>query len=1024
MQHIHVLEKVMILRKTVFLLASFFILAFTSHAQFTKINDDPDAAFKTAKELYQEENFSLAYPLFKQLYNESLAQSAFPITIGLEAKYYSIVCGLEVNDATAAGAATDFIELEHHEPRIEMMSYHLAEYYYRHKDFADAIKYYNQAGTANLSNAEIATMKFHEGYCYFTMQRFNDAKPLFDAIRQVKDDPNYYDANYYYGFICLSEKNYNEALTSFRVVENRENYKPIVPYYITEIYYYQGKKDEALAYGEKALQSGNQFYDLQMRQLVGHIYFEKGNYAKALPYLEKYISNTEKVSREDLYELSYCYYDAEQYRKAADGFKELGGKQDTLAQNSMYLLADSYLKLDNKPGARSAFLFCALNSSNKNQKEVSKFNYGKLSYELGYTDVALNELKEFVSAYPRSFYTNEAKELLVNVLARTSNYAEALNMLNTIPVKTDMVNRIYPKVLYGRAVELINDQQLDDADELLNKIYTAEFNKDQLPFTDFWKGEIAYRKNMYDSANYYLGSYMKGPVSFGEVNTDNARYTLGYSNMRQENYIDAQKYFEQITSGVSAASTPMQVDAYLRSADCYYMQKKLSTAQQMYDKVISLQLPSSDYALYQRAMVAGANDQQAVKVSTLQSIGQRYPSSPFIADANMEVANTYLASQNYQSAIPPLNTILSAKNADAYKPQAYLKLGICYYNLNDNNNSLNNFQKLISQYPNSEESDAAVDYVRDIFIENQKPDEFVAFMKKNGKEVSYSEQDSLTYASANIAFENKQYDNALLGFKNYLSKFPSGRYAVDANYYAAEILNSKKDYAAALAYYSNVAAKAPNNFAEPSILQAARINYFEKKEYTEAEKYFAQLKSIATTPENRLESMRGLLRCQYKLADWSNATTNAQDLLQQKGIATDDKMMANMVIAKNYQNSNQLNEAMAAYKTVIGLGKSEYSAEARYRVAEILLAQSKYAEAEKAGFDVINKAGSYDYWITKAYILLGDVYFRQADYFNAEATLKSVVDNTGITELKQEAQQKLDIVIAEKNKNSKVASQQ
>ena len=54
-----------------------------------------------------------------------------------------------------------------------------------------------------------------------------------------------------------------------------------------------------------------------MRELVGHIYFEKGNYKKALPYLEKYVSSTQKVSREDLYELSYCYYDAEQYKKAS-----------------------------------------------------------------------------------------------------------------------------------------------------------------------------------------------------------------------------------------------------------------------------------------------------------------------------------------------------------------------------------------------------------------------------------------------------------------------------------------------------------------------------------------------------------------------------------------------------------------------------------------------------------------------------------------------------------------------------------
>ncbi|MEJ7680580.1 MAG: hypothetical protein WKG06_22550 [Segetibacter sp.] len=70
---------------------------------------------------------------------------------------------------------------------------------------------------------------------------------------------------------------------------------------------------------------------------------------------------------------------------------------------------------------------------------------------------------------------------------------------------------------------------------------------------------------------------------------------------------------------------------------------------------------------------------------------------------------------------------------------------------------------------------------------------------------------------------------------------------------------------------------------------------------------------------------------------------------------------------------------------------------------------------------MVNKAGSYEYWTTKAYILLGEVYLKQKDYFNAEATLKSVSENATIPELKEEAKKKLDEVISEKNVNSKVS---
>jgi hypothetical protein len=54
---------------------------------------------------------------------------------------------------------------------------------------------------------------------------------------------------------------------------------------------------------------------------------------------------------------------------------------------------------------------------------------------------------------------------------------------------------------------------------------------------------------------------------------------------------------------------------------------------------------------------------------------------------------------------------------------------------------------------------------------------------------------------------------------------------------------------------------------------------------------------------------------------------------------------------------------------------------------------------------------------------LGDVYFKQKDYFNAKATFQSIVENTLNAELKAEAQRKLEAVIAEEGKSSKLDNQ-
>jgi outer membrane protein assembly factor BamD (BamD/ComL family) len=101
---------------------------------------------------------------------------------------------------------------------------------------------------------------------------------------------------------------------------------------------------------------------------------------------------------------------------------------------------------------------------------VSLFNYGKLSYELGFQDVAINELRNFLEQYPSSTYSNEARELLVGIMTGTNNFREALSLLESLKNPSPAAKQLYPKVLYGRAMELINDDDFTGADVLLDKV--------------------------------------------------------------------------------------------------------------------------------------------------------------------------------------------------------------------------------------------------------------------------------------------------------------------------------------------------------------------------------------------------------------------------------------------------------------------------------------------------------------------------------------------------------------------------
>ncbi|RNI35641.1 tetratricopeptide repeat protein [Hanamia caeni] len=1005
-----------------FLSFLFIVFSIPCFSQANYSVTDPEKDFKEAEYFFLKGEYSLAYPLLKPLldkYPENTKSSHAYLNQDIE--YYFVVCELKLNQSIAEEAAKRFIDAANNEPRQQLMSFHLAQYYFLRNDYARAVVYYERAGYNNLSNEQIADAKFELAYSYFEVGQYNSAKPLFDEIHQLPSNKYYYDANYYYGFLSYRDRDYNNALSSFQKVESIPKYRGLVPYYISQIYYFQGNKDQALQYGQSKIGQNDVYNRKEMNLLMGQIYFEKKEFSKALPLLEAYVKNTDKVSKEVMYELSYCYYNANDVQKAIEGFKQLSNEKDSLGQNSMYLLGDLYLKTGQKENARNAFLYSADNNSNAKQQEISRFNYAKLSYELGYQDIALNSLNKFLDLYPQSAYANEAKEIIINLLANTNNYSEALSLYQSFSQPTPTMKRIYPKILFGKATEYINNQKLDEADDLLTKVIRDPDAGPVLPFAYFWKGEVSYRLNRYDEAIKNMNSYLQAGGIQGEANPKDASYVLGYSYLNLENYSQALANFKQVAPVINSQSSNLQQDAYVRSADCYFMMKDYAAAKNMYQNVINNGLDQSDYALYQVALINGIRS-PSEKIKTFNTLTEKYPQSDLVAESYMQIANAYMVQEKFRDAIPYLNKILDIKSASGQYPKVYLKLGLANYNLNNNNEALQDYQKLINQYPQSEEANEALDNLRNIYVEMGKPNDYVAFVQKAGKVISVSEADSVTYAAAELQYSNNDCAAAISSFNNYLSKFPQGAYALNANFYKSECYSRNKDWQNALKGYEAVLGQGASPFAERSAYAAARINYFELKDYQQSKTYFSKLLELSTTPENQLEALRGLVRSYYQTKDFAEANNIAKELLTKKGISTDDKAIANLVLGKSLQVNNQCPDAIKAFKEVSATNKSEWGAEARFETANCYYMLNQLPTAEKAALEVIKVTGSYDYWVAKSYILLGDIYLAEGDYFNAKATYKSVADNATIPDLKKEAQTKLDAAIADEQQHSKVQS--
>src|SRR5215510_11046828 len=90
-------------------------------SQQTRFYSDPpqEAKFKEAKEYFQKGQYSLAYPLLKEL-KQSVKETDkvnHSVTVQ-EINYYTIACALKQNETTAEEQAVDYIDLEKNTPRV------------------------------------------------------------------------------------------------------------------------------------------------------------------------------------------------------------------------------------------------------------------------------------------------------------------------------------------------------------------------------------------------------------------------------------------------------------------------------------------------------------------------------------------------------------------------------------------------------------------------------------------------------------------------------------------------------------------------------------------------------------------------------------------------------------------------------------------------------------------------------------------------------------------------------------------
>ncbi|MGI4864263.1 MAG: tetratricopeptide repeat protein [Janthinobacterium lividum] len=997
-----------------------------AHAQQTQTFAAAEGTYQEALDLFDRQQYGAAQQAFGLYMRQSLprvSEQNGPAAISgsqdrlADAEYYYAVSGLYLLHPDAEGLILAFAKEHPTHPRAAVAYFELAKFYFDQKNYGQASAYFQKVAPANLSQEQRAESDFKLGYSGFELKEYDQARILFDRNKQVAG-PYQAPSAYYAGYLAYQAADYANARKDLLAAGESDTYRGVVPVLITQIYYKEGNYDGLISYAGRALQQTPQPLSAdEINLLVGDAYYQKQDYKQASLYFDQYTTGHQgKIEPSLQYKIGYADYKQGDYKNTIANLKAVAARRDSLGQNAAYHLGLSYLQAGQKPQALTAFDAARQSSIDKTLAENATLKYAQVQYELGNLPDVITALKDFRKKYPRSKSQPVADQLLSDSFLASTDYSSALVYLEGAgDERGEKLNGTYQRIAYAQAATLYNNGQYAEALPLLDKSLKYPQDDALRAAAQVLRGEIYSVGQQYPEA---ITAYAAAARSAreGGVGADEtqyvqlARYGLGYAYYNTKQYDKAQPQFKAYLADPAAKpADPNYYDTTLRLGDTYYVAKDYQTALAQYDKVIQANAPDKDYAYYQKGVTLGLLGRKDEAATTLSTLLKANPNSRYAEQAVFQQAQLDFQAGEYGPAAEGFSRLIQNRPTSALLPDAYQRRGVAYANLDQQDKAVADFRKVLADYPRSSAAQQAIYSLQESLTALGKTEEFDAAL------VTFKTQNPDSKATESVEFEAakslylaEKYKQALPRLQAYLKQYPDNALAPDARFYLADSYLKTGDKATALTQLRAVVTENKSELVNRAVGRVADLE-LENKNYPEAIKYYDRLRGVSANRREVATATLGLLRSYYDSGDYTSARRTATELSTLAGATATATNTAQLYLSKADYKLNNLDQAVTELTATVAAAPSDATgAEAQYTLAEVLFKQQKYDEAIKEAFKVNSNYSSYDLWLGRAFLLLGDIYTAQHDTFQARATLNSIIENKfPVPEIVEAARQRL-----------------
>lgn len=902
-------------------------------------------------------------------------------------RFEKVHTSVELGVADAEAMMKNFIENHPSSIYRNDMLFMLASYYTDNGMMADGERVFAEVDYKALDARERERYDMRMGYIRFTEADYPRAKIHLKRVSNISD--YYPHAQYYLAYMHYLDGEFISAEEIFSMLASTEEYSSLAPFYLLQIEYRRANYDYVITEGEKLLNQAMPATRDDLIRIIAESHFIKGDYAQAARYIVNLSS--EAMGRQENYILGYSLYRMARYSDAVAPLKAVCGYEDALTQNAAYHLGDCYVKLGNKPSAADAFAMATAEGEGYDVDiaRESLLNYGRLKYELGggLFNEATAVLQQYLERYPGSPRESEVKQLLIASYYNSEDYDAAYIALREYPNPDNEIKAVLQRVALFRAVSAIEKRDWDLAERLLKESEEIGLQPKYNALVLYWQGEVAFAKGDMALAREKYEAYVRrAPKSAVEYQF--AHYGIGYSYFNEGDMANAAEAFDEFVRDYTKRDDYL-FDAHNRLGDSHFTSREFTEARNAYKISINSSSEHRHYARYQLALLEGIDKKPTLKSDMLRGIindGE----GDYVDDAWYELGRSYIAQERYADGAATLQDFVDSDTTSPYYVTAMSDLALAYYNLGKQQEAIACYERVVEFDPQSASALEAIRSLRDIYVKEDKVDEYLDYAERNGvqSDLGTVARDSLTFAAAKNIYLAGEMGEAREKLTNYLREFENGYNRTEALFYLSDCHMYLDDNISAMQTMDELLQQGRNQYTERVLDVYSRMS-FDMELYDKSAWAYRSLYDEASSKDRRAEASEGYVDATALTEDSAAIKQMYADIANMEDATLWARNYAKLVMADVLREEGDA-QAYELYASLAENPMTEEGAEAYYRMVEQLYLAGDYEGAQQRVFDM-GECGS-SYWQAKIFILLGETFAKTGNTFQARATFQSIVD--------------------------------